>query len=154
MKPNTFTKLYAHCVFTPKGRKSLMKDPIREQIQKYIYGIIEAKKCNPIAINGTFDHLHLLFGFIPTTTISDLMRDVKRSSALYVNDNNLMGYRFSWQEGYGAFTVGYRDLDRVYHYILNQKNHHSNISFNDEYRTILYDEGIKDYDNYLFEFYS
>lgn len=153
MKPNTFTKLYAHCVFTPKGREALLKEPIREKIQKYIYGVIKTKKCNPIAINGTDDHLHILVGFTPTITISDLIRDIKRSSALYANDNDLFRYRFSWQEGYGAFTVGYRELDKVYQYILNQEIHHSKKTFRKEYTEILSEEGIEDADH-LFEFYD
>jgi len=154
MKPNTFTKLYAHCVFTPKGRDSLMKDPLREKLQKYIYGIIKEKKCNPIAINGTEDHLHILVGFTPVITISDLIRDIKRSSSLFVNENHLSYYKFNWQEGYGAFTVGYRELDKVYNYVLNQQIHHRTINFRDEYRQMLTEEGIKEFDDYLFEFYN
>lgn len=154
MKPNTFTKLYAHCVFTPKGRESLMKDQVREKIQKYIFGILEEKNCKPIAINGMADHIHLLFGFIPTISISDLMRDVKRSSALYVNANQIIQYHFSWQEGYGAFTVGYRELDKVFHYIQDQKKHHANQTFKNEFKGILSDEGIKSNEEYLFEFYD
>ena len=154
MKPNTFTKLYAHCVFTPKGRNSLMKNALREKIQKYIYGVIKEKKCNPIAINGTEDHLHILVGFTPTISISDLIRDIKRSSALYINGNHLSFYKFNWQEGFGAFTVGYRELDKVYKYVLNQEIHHNKQSFREEYRQILMDEGIEEFDDYLFEFYD
>lgn len=154
MKPNTFTKLYAHCVFTPKGRNSLMKNSLREKIQKYIYGVIKEKKCNPIAINGTEDHLHILVGFTPTISISDLIRDIKRSSALYINENHLSFYKFNWQEGFGAFTVGYRELDKVYKYVLNQEIHHNTQNFRDEYRQILTDEGIEEFDDYLFEFYD
>jgi len=154
MKPNTFTKLYAHCVFSPKGRQALLKKPIREKAEKYIYGIIKEKKCYPIAINGTEDHLHILFGFIPVISISDLIRDIKRSSSLFINAERIFPFNFSWQEGFGAFTVGYRELDKVYKYILNQESHHSKESFRNEYRQILDDEGFSDYDDYLFEFYE
>lgn len=154
LKPNTFTKLYVHCVFSPKGRDSLMKKPLREKIQKYIYGVIKEKKCNPIAINGTEDHLHILVGFTPTISISDLIRDIKRSSTLYINENHLLFYKFSWQEGYGAFTVVYSELDKVFKYILNQERHHSTQNFRDEYRQILTEKGIEEFDNYLFEFYD
>jgi putative transposase len=154
MKPNTFTKLYVHCIFTPKGRESLMESTSREKIQKYIYGIIKGKKCYPIAINGTEDHLHILTGFIPTITISDLVRDIKRSSSLYINENGLVPGKFQWQEGFGAFTVGYKELDKVYKYILNQENHHMNQSFKNEYKQILDDEGFTDFEEYMFEFYD
>jgi putative transposase len=154
MKPNTFTKLYVHYVFSPNGRKSLLKDPLMEIIQKYIYGIIREKKCNPIALNGTEDHLHILVGFNPFITISDLIRDIKRSSALYINSEKLLPVKFSWQSGYGAFTVGYRELDKVYKYILNQKEHHSNVNFRKEYIQILAEQGFENHHDHLFEFYD
>jgi putative transposase len=120
MKPNTYTKLYAHCIFAPKGRESLLTDSISENIHKYIYGIIKEKRCFPIAINGTRDHIHILIGFPPTINISDLIRDIKRSSSLYINQITQSYLKFRLQEGFGAFTVGYKDLDRVYKYVLNQ----------------------------------
>jgi len=154
MKPNTFTKLYVHAVFSPKGKNSLLTDSIRENVHKYIYGIIKEKKCFPVAINGTKDHIHLLFGFLPTNSISDLIRDIKRSSALFVNSKLNTYLKFSWQEGYGAFTVGYKDLDRVYKYILNQEEHHSKNSFRDEYIQLLKEEGCEFNTEYLYEFYE
>ena len=154
MKPNTYTKLYAHCVFTPKGRHSLLKEPIQEKVHKYIYGIIKGKNCNPIAINGTEDHIHILVGFCPSLSIEDLVRDIKRSSSLYVNANHLLGSKFSWQEGYGAFTVGYRELDIVYKYILNQKTHHLKEGFKEEYWGILTENGVDFNTEHLYEFYD
>lgn len=154
MKPNTYTKLYAHCVFTPKGRSSLLTDSIRDRVHKYIYGIVIEKKCYPVAINGTKDHVHILLGFRPTVCISDLIRDIKRSSALFINENLSSYVKFSWQEGFGAFTVGYRELDKVYKYILNQEEHHRVKKFRDEYLQILSDNDVEFKDDYLFEFYD
>jgi putative transposase len=155
MKPNSFTKLYVHYVFTPKGRECLLKENLMENVQKYIYGIIKAKKCNPIAINGTIDHIHVLIGLSPSLAVDDLIRDIKRSSSLFINENRfIFPHRFSWQEGYGAFTVGYRELDNVYQYILNQKRHHSKQNFREEYSRILTEEGFNNYQEYLFEFYD
>jgi REP element-mobilizing transposase RayT len=154
MKPNTYTKLYVHCVFTPKGRHSLLNDSIRENVHKYIYGIIKGMRCYPVGINGTSNHIHILTGFYPALSISDLVRDIKRSSALYINNNRLLQQKFSWQEGYGAFTVGYRDLDRVYNYVLNQKTHHETTIFKDEYLALLTDEGVEFSGDYLCEFYD
>jgi putative transposase len=154
MKPNTFTKLYVHYVFSPNGRKSLLKDPLMEMVQKYIHGTIREKKCNPIAINGMEDHLHILVGFNPFISISDLIRDIKRSSALYINSERILPVKFSWQEGYGAFTVGYRELDKAYKYILNQKKHHSNVNFRKEYIQILTEQGFENHYDHLFEFYD
>jgi REP element-mobilizing transposase RayT len=154
MKPNTFSRLYAHLVFAPKGRTSLLTDSFRKNVHKYIYGIIVEKKCYPVAINGTKDHIHILIGFPPTITISDLVRDIKRSSSLFINEKRKSYIKFSWQEGFGAFTVGYKELDRVYKYVLNQEEHHLKFSFKDEYKLILKEEGIEFKDEYLFEFYG
>ena len=154
MKPNTFTKLYVHCVFTPMGRESLLTDSIREKVHKYIYGIIVEKKCYPVAINGTKDHIHLLIGFPPTIAISDLVRDIKRSSSLFINEQRRSYIKFKWQEGFGGFTVGYRELEKVYKYILNQEIHHSKLTFKDEYTKILKEQDIQYDSDYLFEFYE
>ncbi|HVN57647.1 MAG TPA: IS200/IS605 family transposase [Bacteroidales bacterium] len=153
MKPNSFTKLYVHYVFSPKGRESLLTEQIKESVQKYIYGIIVGKKCNPLAINGTSDHLHILTGLNPAVSVESLVRDIKRSSSLYINKSRLFSHGFNWQEGYGAFTVGYRELDVVYKYILNQKQHHERQNFKEEFTTILNEEGFKFDEKYLFDFY-
>jgi len=154
MKPNTYTKLYAHLIFTPKGRDFLLKNPIRDDIQKYIYGIIKGLDCYPVIINGMPDHIHILTGFVPTISISELMRDIKRSSSLFINENDMFPFKFSWQEGYGAFTVGYRELDIVYNYILRQEEHHLKASFRKEYYQTLEENGVDYINEYLFEFYE
>jgi putative transposase len=154
MKPNTYTKLYAHIVFSTKGKDLLLSDSIRTTVHKYIYGIIVGKKCYPVAINGTKDHIHILIGFPPTISISDLIRDIKRSSSLFINEKIKSYLKFNWQEGFGAFTVGYRELDHVCKYIQNQESHHLKISFKNEYMWILNEEGIKFNNEYLFEFYE
>jgi putative transposase len=154
MKPNTYTKLYAHCIFTPRGRHSMLKEPIRVNVHKYIYGIIKGKNCNPIAINGTSDHIHILVGFCPSISIENLVRDIKRSLSIYINKNNLLATKFSWQEGYGAFTVGYPELDRVYKYILNQQLHHLKGNFKEEYVELLTEQGIDFSHEHLYEFYD
>jgi|WetSurMetagenome_2_1015567.scaffolds.fasta_scaffold362583_1 putative transposase len=154
MKPNTYTKLYVHIVFTPKGRDSLLTDSIRNTVHKYIYGVIKGKKCFPVIINGTKDHIHLLIGFNPVISISDLVRDIKRSSALFINEQSKTCLKFKWQEGYGAFTVSYKDLDKVFKYISNQEEHHLIKSFRDEYLQILVNEGVDSDPKFLFEFYD
>jgi putative transposase len=154
MKPNTYTKLYVHCVFAPKGRESLLNDSINEKIHKYIYGIIKGQGCFPVNINGTKDHIHILMGFKPEIAIADLIRDIKRSSSLYLNEHVKSPFRFSWQEGYGAFTVGYRDLDRIFHYISEQQEHHKGKRFREEYMQLLIDEGVDYKPEYLYEFYD
>ena len=154
MKPNTYTKLYAHCVFTPKGRDSLLIGSVQEKVHKYIYGTLKGMNCFPVTINGTMDHIHILAGFPPSLSIEKLVTDVKRSSTLWINTNRLLSHKFNWQEGYGAFTVGYRDVDRVYKYIVNQQSHHLVKSFKQEYLQMLTEEGVDFKNEYLYEFYE
>jgi REP element-mobilizing transposase RayT len=154
MKPDTFTKLYVHAVFSPKGKNSLLTDSIRPNVHKYIYGILKEKKCFPVAINGTKNHIHILCGFPPSVAIADLLRDIKRSSTLFINERLNTYLKFSWQEGYGVFTVGYRELDRVYKYILSQEEHHARYSFKSEYVQLLKEEGCEFDPKYLYEFYE
>lgn len=132
----------------------MLKEPIRVIVHKYIYGIIKGMNCNPIAINGTSDHIHILVGFCPSISIENFVRDIKRSSSIYINTNNLLPMKFGWQEGYGAFTVGYPELDKVYKYILNQQTHHLKGSFKEEYLGVLTDHGIDFSTEHLYEFYD
>jgi len=154
MKPNTFTKLYIHIVFAPRGRRALPDDSLIVKLHKYIYGIIKEKQCFPMIVNGMNDHVHILLSLRPDLSISDLVRDIKRSSSLFLNQDHKADVKFSWQEGYGAFSVSYSDLDRVFHYIENQQEHHKNRKFREEYISILANEKIEFKTEYLFEFYD
>jgi putative transposase len=154
MKSDTYTKLYVHIVFTPKGRESILSKSLNEKVFKYIYGIIKGKNCFPVIINGIPDHIHILIGFNPEISISDLVRDIKRSSSIFINQELKSYLKFNWQEGYGAFTVDYRHLDNVFQYILKQEEHHSNKRFKEEYIELLQKEGVEYNERYLFEFYD
>jgi hypothetical protein len=93
-----------------------------------------------------------LFGLNPAISVSDTVHDIKRGSSLFINNNRLVTGRYSWQEGYGAFTCSKKELDNVFHYIENQEYHHSEISFMSEYLDILKKNEV-DYDpRYLFDF--
>ncbi len=154
MKPAVFSQVYIHLVFSPRGRDACIREEIQEEIYSYISKIITNKNHKSININGMPDHIHILVGFNQTTTISDLVRDIKRSSSLYINENKLVGSRFQWQEGYGVFSYSRSHLKRIYHYIENQKIHHQKRSFKDEYIESLRKFEIP-YDNrYLFEFFD
>lgn len=154
MKPGVYLKFYVHIIFSPRGRESLLPPLIREKVHKYIYGIIQNKGCKPIAINGTEDHIHILAGMNPVLSVSDLVKEVKRASSVYINNELSLPYHFNWQEGYGAFSVGFRELDTVFKYILNQENHHSSVKFKEEYKKILSDQDFQFNESFLFEFYD
>jgi hypothetical protein len=108
----------------------------------------------PIVVNGVCDHIHILIGLNPGKSISDTVHDIKRSSSLFINENQFLPGRFSWQEGYGGFTYSRSQVDYVYKYIMNQEKHHEGKTFREEYRELLEEYDIKYDQRFLFEFYD
>jgi REP element-mobilizing transposase RayT len=100
-------------------------------------GIVSNLGHKPIIINGMSDHVHILVGLRPDKCISDLVKEVKRSSTNYINDRNLMRGKFAWQEGYGAFAHSNSNLPRVINYIQNQEIHHKKMTYRKEYLKLL-----------------
>ncbi len=151
--PNTYTQLYVQIVFAVKGRKNLISRHIKEELHQYITGIVQNKGAKLLAIHAMPDHVHLLIGFGPTLTISDLVRDVKANSTRFIKDKG-WSQHFAWQEGYGAFTYGQSQVKEVIQYVLNQEQHHHKRTFHEEYLLLL-DRFEVTYDlNYVFEFYD
>ena len=151
---NTYTQLYVQLVFSVKHRQNLVSEKHREKIEKYICGIIRNKNSKPLAIYCNPDHIHILIGLHPTASISDLARDIKANSTKWINDNNWIRGRFSWQNGFGAFSYSKSQIDRVIKYILNQPIHHKKTSFKSEYLNLLKKFDI-DYDEkYLFDWHE
>jgi putative transposase len=149
----TFSQIYIHIVFAVKGRENLISRHWREELYKYIAGIVRNKEQKPIIIGGMPDHIHALIGLRPVMAISDLTRDIKNNSSKFINDRKLINGHFSWQEGYGAFSYSHSDVESVYNYILNQENHHQRKSFKEEYSDLLKEFEIKYDEEYLFEWY-
>ena len=106
------------------GRESLIEPEFKEELYKYITGIVRNQKQKLIAINGVSDHVHILIGLRPAMALADLEENIKTDSSKFINHNKWVHGRFSWQEGYGAFSYGHSQLDRVIRYIQNQEKHH------------------------------
>jgi len=150
----SYSQIYLQYVFAVKGRQNLLQKPWREEVFKYISGIIKGKNQKPIIVNGVSDHVHVFVGLKPSMNIPDLIRDIKNNSSNFINENKWVNGKFSWQEGYGVFSYSHSHIDRVYRYIANQEAHHEKKTFKDEYIDFLVKSGI-DYDErYLFETYS
>ena len=147
----TYCQLFAHVVFAVRGRQSLISSDLEADLNSYIFGIIRGKGQKPYIVNGMPDHIHILFGFSPSTSISDVVRDVKNNSSTFINHRKSTISKFSWQEGYGAFSISKSQIDSVFNYILNQKTHHQSRSFKDEYISFLRDFGIEFQEKYLFD---
>lgn len=146
--------MYAHLIFSPRGRQGLILPSFEKRLYRYITGIVQNKGQTLIAINGMPDHIHLFVGFKPTIAISDLVRDVKSASSKYINEEGFIRGRFLWQEGFGGFTYSHSQVDSVAIYVLNQKEHHRKKTFKEEYLGLLKKFAVPFEDRYLFEFYD
>jgi len=147
----TFTQIYIHVVFSVQGRKPLLKKNFKEEVFKYISGIIKNKGQKPLIVNGTHDHNHILVGVKPSISASELIRDVKNNSSNFINKSNWLNCKFKWQEGYGAFSCSHSQLSNVYNYILNQEMHHHKKSFKEEYNEFMDLNEIHYEAKYLFD---
>ena len=142
---NTYTQIHIQAVFAVQNRESIISNSWKDELYKYITGIIQTNGHKLLAINGMPDHVHILLGIRPTQSLSDLMQDVKGHSSLWVNKNELVKGKFSWQEGYGAFSYSKSQVSRVINYIENQEKHHAKKTFKQEYEEFL-DAFEVDYD--------
>lgn len=147
----TFSQLYIHLVFAVKNRDSLIEAFWEEELYKYITGILRNKEQKVLAINGMPDHIHIFIGMKPSSSISDLVREVKKSSTKFIKEKKFCRHKFNWQEGYGAFSYSHSHIDRVIKYIRNQKEHHKRKSFRTEYIDFLRRFEIEFNEQYLFK---
>jgi REP element-mobilizing transposase RayT len=134
---NTFTQIYIHIVFAVQNRISLIHIEWKDELYKYIFGIVKNNGHKLIAINGTSNHLHLAIGYKPHQLIPDLLQDIKANSSKWINEKKFLHGRFNWQAGYGAFSFSHSQIDAVAQYIINQEKHHKKQTFHEEYIQLL-----------------
>ena len=149
---NTFSQIYIQTVFAVSNRQSLIKAEFKEDLFKYITGIITNQGQKLMSINGVADHIHILIGLKPAMALADLVREIKADSSNFVNEQRFVRGKFSWQEGYGAFSYGHSQLDTIIRYIQNQEQHHKRSSFKREYLTLLRKFDIAFEEKYVFDF--
>ena len=128
-----------------------MMKPWRDEVHKYMAGIIKGKDQKSIIVNGVTDHVHCFIGLRPAMSIADLVRDVKNNSSKFINERGFLKGKFQWQEGYGVFSYSHSQVDQVYKYILNQEEHHKQKTFREEYEEFLREFAIEHKPEYLFE---
>lgn len=151
---STFSQIYIQIVFAVKGRESLIGESWEEERYKYISGIVQNKGQKMLAINGMPDHIHFLIGMKPSCCLSDLVREIKKSSNEFIKEKRFTKFNFHWQEGFGAFSYSHSNLDSVIKYILNQKKHHQKKTFRKEYIEFLNKFEIEFKDEYLFQWFT
>ena len=147
----TFSQVYIQVVFAVKGRENLIGKEWKDDLYKYIAGIIKGKGQKSIIVNGVADHVHVFIGLRPSMAISDLVRDIKNNSNNFINEQKFVKGKFSWQEGYGVFSYSHSQIDAVYKYILNQEEHHRKKTFKEEYLEFMEKFQLEYDEKYLFD---
>jgi putative transposase len=151
---NTYTQSYFHLVFAVKNRDALIKKEWKDEIEKYMTGIVQNHCHKMLAVCAMPDHVHLLIGYNVNQLIPDLVEEIKTSINSWIKNKGLSKFKFEWQKGYGAFTHSHSQIDTVVKYILKQEDHHKNKSFREEYLEILEKNDVAFNQEYLFDFFS
>ncbi len=132
----SYYSLWYHLVWSTKNRIPLIEKPWKWLLYDHIKEYCAIKEYHLDFINGTENHVHLLIGLSLPDKFSEFIRDIKACSSIWMKQNTSQKY-FAWQEGYGSFSVSYSSLEKVYHYIKNQEEHHKTKSFDQEYLELL-----------------
>ena len=147
----TYSQLFVHIIFSVKSRKALLSKEWQPRVFSYIASLIENKGHKSYIVNGVSDHVHILASINHSSSVSDLVRDIKNNSAKFINENNLSPFKFSWQGGYGVFSCSKSAIEKVYKYIENQERHHSKTTFKEEYEDFIKSYGLEYQPKYLFD---
>jgi REP element-mobilizing transposase RayT len=147
---HTFTQIYIQIVFSVTGRHCLIHEHHRDEIEKYISGVVRNIGQKLITIYCMPDHVHMFIGMKPDIALSALVRDIKANSSRFINESRWIRGQFSWQEGFGAFSYSINDIDVVARYILHQQDHHKRKSFHEEYVELLKEFNVLYEDRKLF----
>ena len=148
---NTYTQIYIQVVFAVQGRQNLIRPERKEELHKYITGIVTRQGQKLIAVHCMPDHTHVLIGLKPSMALSDLVGDIKTGSTNHINENHWVVGRFSWQEGFGAFSYSHSQLGGVIDYIREQVQHHARKTFRQEYLAFLKRYQIAYDERYIFK---
>lgn len=146
--------MYVHLVFAPKNSKALIGKEWKNDLEKYITGIVQNHEHKMLAIGAMPDHIHVFIGYNVNQLIPDLVEEIKTSTNSWIKQTRLSKFHFEWQKGYGAFSHSRSQLDTVVKYVLNQEMHHKKKSFKEEYLEILRKNDIKFNDEYVFDFFE
>jgi putative transposase len=150
--PQSLSAVYIHAVFSTKERARFLRDPsLRGEMHSILGGISRRLNCPSIIAGGIDDHIHHLIRLSRTITQADWIKEIKRASSLWIKQREPRLCKFSWQAGYGMFSVNPSDLDSVRRYIASQEEHHRKISFQDEFRMLLRQHGLEWDERYVWD---
>jgi REP element-mobilizing transposase RayT len=146
---STYTQILYQIVFSTKNRERTLTNPGRQELFKYIFGILKNKNCHLYRINGVEDHLHIVTHLHPSVSLASLVKDIKLASTEHIKNTGLFNLFGGWQDGYGAFTYSIKEKDRLIEYVKNQEEHHKIKTFIEEYIELLNEHGIAYEEKYL-----
>ena len=149
--PQSLSCILVHIVFSTKHRQPFIKPEIETELFKYMAGIFREYNSPALAINGTENHVHNLASLAKTMTVSKLIEEVKRSSSKWIKTQDDAYKNFYWQTGYGAFSISPSQVEVSKNYIANQKEHHRNQTFQDEFRALLRRYGVQYDERYVWD---
>jgi putative transposase len=148
---NTFTQLIIHGVFAVKHRNAIIEKEWQHELFGYIGASLNKMGHTNLIVNGVADHVHILFGMKPTLALSDTMRDVKANASKWLNESEKLKHKFTWQDGYGGFSISRTHLDAVFNYIKTQEDHHRKVTFRSEYLDLLSKNELVFDEKWIFE---
>jgi putative transposase len=136
--PQSLAKIVVHTVFSTKERRPFLRDkPLREELHRYLGGILTNLDCQPIIVGGVEDHVHLLCALARTCNAAEMVKELKRGSSLWIKTKSAELRDFAWQNGYGIFSIGFSQIPSAKEYIAKQEEHHRKVTFQDELRQLL-----------------
>ena len=145
----SLSKLFVHAIYHVKNDECLIKQEDEKELYAYIGGVLNLSKSIPIIINGTENHIHVLCIMSKNISLADLLEDIKGNSSRWIKTKGIHYRNFAWQGGYAGYSVSQSKVEVVKKYIENQKNHHKQQSFKDEYIQFLNENGIDYNEDYL-----
>ena len=148
---SSFSNILLHYIFAPKKRENRLRDDFRDDLHRYIHGILNKTKSKQLAIGSVTDHLHLFVSLHPTESPANLITLVKGNSSRFINERKFCKEKFEWQEGYGVFSHSSSDKAKAIHYVEHQKEHHAKEPFRAEFLNILNKTGVVYNEEYLFD---
>jgi putative transposase len=146
---NTYTQILYQIVFTPKNHEKVLSSDHRQELYKYIWGILINKRCHLYRIGGVSDHIHIVTHIHPSVSLASIVKDIKVASTVFIKDNSLFPMFSGWQDGYGGFTYSFKDKDKLIGYVKNQEEHHKTKSFREEFIELLNEHELEFDEKYL-----
>ena len=139
---STYAQIFYHIVFSTKNRERVLGKPRRDDLYRFIWGVLQKRRCHLYRIGGVEDHVHIFTSLHPTVALSDLIKEIKTASSLWIKGQQVFPAFSHWQDGYGAFTHALTDKSRLIEYIRTQEEHHKQVSFREEYESLLAEAGL------------